>query len=842
MHGRLTISLLCCASLGLLAAPAVHGDIDSGPTFQIAAKTVGPHYLRDEGVAAGSDGTFLVSYGDYAVNYVDADNAVMTQRFSPAGNELGPPIRVDLTGFARYTSVRADTRGGFVASWRQLTPDAQASTGIKGRLVDAAGNGVGSEFDVDPYGAANDVAGLSSGSVFFWVSSGAWARMYDIAGQPRGGAVPVDGSAFGAATNDDGFVLIFQGGSSASRVRVYGADGQPRTAGTAVGHFAPSAVAVSPDGTIAVVGLARVGPMNNGEVRARFFTAQGAPLTDDIVVRTISSTAAYTDAWPQAAFDLAGNLFIVWSEYFYATNSVTPPQARAYDAHGAPLSPVVSLSTVPAFEFAVHPARLSDGRFAVLWRYITNTEDVLWANVVSVCPAGVSQCRSTDPTATRTPTNTPLSAQPSFTTTASSTPTDTAPPAPCGNGSLDSGEECDDGNTIDGDGCNADCERGICGNGRLDSNEQCDDGNLIDGDGCDGNCTQTGCGNGIVTAGEECDDENDHNGDGCDRNCLREQCGDGRIEGDEQCDDGGTDGQRKENAGRCLSDCTLAPVHDSVLDPPSPLSITLGAGEDEFDKQLIVTVRNADEKEREGHVIQLLNNDGDCPPGTLVGLPDFDPGTPGDQDSALVRGDSRKVAHVHVQGSRAGFPNATKKVPQRCTLQFSVRTVIDGVSDPTPENNTAPLELSVSALSNPAALTALATSPAADFAIASARPVRVRLRAGATRTTQTVSLRVNTGALSSTQLTITANDGTCPLGTVASATFASSKQSALVVSGAKTLSARAALTIEAAAFATVTKQSPNRCVVTVSVSAPDVTPAAQQSTKVVLDVTDLNDF
>src|SRR5690606_31737657 len=27
----------------------------------------------------------------------------------------------------------------------------------------------------------------------------------------------------------------------------------------------------------------------------------------------------------------------------------------------------------------------------------------------------------------------------------------------CGNGVVDEGEECDDGNTINGDGCNADC-------------------------------------------------------------------------------------------------------------------------------------------------------------------------------------------------------------------------------------------------------------------------------------------------------------------------------------------------------------------------------------------------
>jgi cysteine-rich repeat protein len=55
--------------------------------------------------------------------------------------------------------------------------------------------------------------------------------------------------------------------------------------------------------------------------------------------------------------------------------------------------------------------------------------------------------------------------------------------------------------------------------------EQCDDGNLIDGDGCDSNCTLTGCGNGVVTAGEQCDDGNVANGDCCSATCQFEVTG-----------------------------------------------------------------------------------------------------------------------------------------------------------------------------------------------------------------------------------------------------------------------------------------------------------------------------
>ena len=61
-----------------------------------------------------------------------------------------------------------------------------------------------------------------------------------------------------------------------------------------------------------------------------------------------------------------------------------------------------------------------------------------------------------------------------------------------------------------------------CGDGVLNPGEQCDDSNVIDGDGCDSNCTLTDCLNGIVTAGEQCDDGNTVTGDGCDTQCLVE--------------------------------------------------------------------------------------------------------------------------------------------------------------------------------------------------------------------------------------------------------------------------------------------------------------------------------
>ena len=98
------------------------------------------------------------------------------------------------------------------------------------------------------------------------------------------------------------------------------------------------------------------------------------------------------------------------------------------------------------------------------------------------------------------------------------------------NGPCATDGSCDDGVACTTDVCDVktgqcahalipNCANAVCGNNVLEGNEQCDDGNVINGDGCDNNCTPPSCGNGIVTAGEQCDDGNLINGDGCSAVC-----------------------------------------------------------------------------------------------------------------------------------------------------------------------------------------------------------------------------------------------------------------------------------------------------------------------------------
>lgn len=96
--------------------------------------------------------------------------------------------------------------------------------------------------------------------------------------------------------------------------------------------------------------------------------------------------------------------------------------------------------------------------------------------------------------------------------------------AVCGNGNVDAGESCDDGNTTVNDGCSAVCT--------VESGYSCSGEPSV----CTPNAAPSVCGNGTVEAGEECDDGNLTSGDGCSGTdhpngaCMQEFCGDGYVD------------------------------------------------------------------------------------------------------------------------------------------------------------------------------------------------------------------------------------------------------------------------------------------------------------------------
>ena len=175
----------------------------------------------------------------------------------------------------------------------------------------------------------------------------------------------------------------------------------------------------------------------------------------------------------------------------------------------------------------------------------------------------------------------------------------------CGDGRLNPGETCDDGNTVSGDGCTANCLQ-------VEANFECPNPGSL----CLSTIKMRGqedhreravrrrqrrlqrrlqrdvparervgvpdrrdqlrsrrCGDSIIAGSEQCDDGNDTPKDGCDANCQLESgfqcitpgkpctptvCGDGKVEGTEQCDDGNHD-----LGDGCTPFCQLEPDCDA---------------------------------------------------------------------------------------------------------------------------------------------------------------------------------------------------------------------------------------------------------------------------------------
>ncbi len=150
----------------------------------------------------------------------------------------------------------------------------------------------------------------------------------------------------------------------------------------------------------------------------------------------------------------------------------------------------------------------------------------------------------------------------------------------CGNGALDDGEACDDGNTVAGDGCSSSCTvEVVCGDGVQAGGEQCDDGNTQAGDGCSAGCRPEVCGSGVVDPGEACDDGNTAGGDGCSPACSREpRCGDGIPDDGEACDDGNTASGDGCSAACVAEPCTVVQSHQTLW-APARLTIVHGAAD-----------------------------------------------------------------------------------------------------------------------------------------------------------------------------------------------------------------------------------------------------------------------
>jgi hypothetical protein len=275
------------------------------------------------------------------------------------------------------------------------------------------------------------------------------------------------------------------------------------------------------------------------------------------------------------------------------------------------------------------------------------------------------------------------------------------------------------------------------------------------------------------------------------------------------------------------------------------VNIVIRSGSTETVKRVRVKVTNADilpQTENPGHVIRLLASDGDCPAGTLLGPPDFDRRTVGAQDSTRVLGGRTKAALMQVRVTSAGFDSFSRGAPHRCRLQFEAVVDTPGNADPSPQNNAMAVELDVID-QNDAEQTTLFESLASSI-----RPTKIIVRRGLSQVIKPVRLRVangNAGGGPDSGVSVVVS-GDCPAGTVDGVDFDSRQsgvQGLAVVSAGRKASGFVPLTINASAFTSPNRKTPARCTAVFTVNGPSGdTDASNNSTRLVIDVIDKNDF
>jgi len=195
-------------------------------------------------VAVEVNGNFAVVWQSAGSNGSDSySNSVQGQRYDAAGNALGDQFQVNTytTAWQQLPSVAEHPDGDFVVVWESMGSSGSDTgyTSIQGQRYDAAGNRLGSEFQVNSYTTGIQVwpavaVGADQDFVVIWQSDGSsgsdndsgsiQAQRYDAAGNRLGSEFQVN--SYTTGMQRDPSVALDSGGAF---VVVWTSDGSYET-------------------------------------------------------------------------------------------------------------------------------------------------------------------------------------------------------------------------------------------------------------------------------------------------------------------------------------------------------------------------------------------------------------------------------------------------------------------------------------------------------------------------------------------------------------------------------------------------------------------------------------
>jgi cysteine-rich repeat protein len=440
-------------------------------------------------VVGGRNGGALVVWteAEYSGNGPRHPRTIVTRTFDPAAATFGPIVRQAVQGSEPLVAL-SQSGGAFLSAWA-IGP-ASTDRMLSGRALDASGAPASSvrALDDDPHESFGVLSLAADGSdlthhTLAWGTRGFGVSARRIARDGSAGLqVEVEPTGVHrtvgvANTIDGGFVVGYGGPVKARGFTVTGVPKSDAFGFTDGSQDRVQSLAASPVADeVAMLVLDYDASGSPYPLSLHLFTSSGTVLAPPVPITTFSNEFGGAEV----RYDRNGNLYVAWA------GSGTPLHIQAFHADGTAAGPVYDTPAVTGALFA--SARLSNGDFVNVWRL----GETIAYDVVSLCTPGSSTC---------------------------------------GDGTLDTFcETCDAGagnSDTTPDACRSNCELAHCGDGTVDGGESCDDGNVNDCDGCSADCvteTGLGCGDGIPfpACGEACDDGNAIDGDGC-TTCVLER-------------------------------------------------------------------------------------------------------------------------------------------------------------------------------------------------------------------------------------------------------------------------------------------------------------------------------